>query len=128
MFLYVWLLGDMFNTIGVLFEQLPLPMLLINVWYAVMDGVLIGQVYYYRSRAKTLGMPYASVNSTYTTTDVMSSRDPMSAAAVPVEYAICKGLLQTLLTFVTASTMATTTLSRHRQCHHWDRWTKRRRC
>lgn len=47
-FLWIWLAGDIFNIVGVAMEQLLPTILVLGVYYAVADSILIGQVYYYR--------------------------------------------------------------------------------
>jgi uncharacterized protein with PQ loop repeat len=48
-FLVIWLLGDVFNMIGVVMQDLLFTMLLLAVWYTLADIGLIWQVLYYES-------------------------------------------------------------------------------
>ncbi|ORE02157.1 PQ-loop-domain-containing protein [Rhizopus microsporus var. microsporus] len=47
-FLFVWLLGDIFNLIGIVMEDLMFTMFLLALWYTVADIGLIWQVIYYQ--------------------------------------------------------------------------------
>lgn len=47
-FLWIWLLGDIFNIAGVLLEHLLPTMLFLAIYYTVADMILIFQVIYYR--------------------------------------------------------------------------------
>jgi uncharacterized protein with PQ loop repeat len=49
-FLVIWLLGDVFNLIGVVMQDLLFTMLLLAVWYTLADIGLIWQVLYYQSK------------------------------------------------------------------------------
>ncbi|KAJ2960549.1 hypothetical protein NQZ79_g4155 [Umbelopsis isabellina] len=48
-FLVIWLLGDVFNMIGVVMQDLLFTMLLLAVWYTLADIGLIWQVLHYES-------------------------------------------------------------------------------
>lgn len=48
-FLVIWLLGDVFNLIGVVMQDLLFTMLLLAVWYTLADIGLIWQVLHYQS-------------------------------------------------------------------------------
>ncbi|KAI9246119.1 PQ loop repeat-domain-containing protein [Phascolomyces articulosus] len=47
-FLLLWILGDIFNLVGVFLEDLLITMLLIALYYLFADTLLMGQVIYYR--------------------------------------------------------------------------------
>jgi uncharacterized protein with PQ loop repeat len=47
-FLWIWLLGDVFNIVGVVVEGLLLTMLLLAIYYTVADVALIYQIAHYR--------------------------------------------------------------------------------
>lgn len=48
-FLVIWLLGDVFNLVGVVMQDLLFTMLLLAVWYTLADIGLIWQVLYYQN-------------------------------------------------------------------------------
>jgi len=48
LFLWIWLLGDVFNVIGTLMQDLLFTMLLLAIYYTLADTILIIQVLYYR--------------------------------------------------------------------------------
>jgi uncharacterized protein with PQ loop repeat len=50
LFLGIWLIGDIFNVVGVIMENLLLTMLLLAIYYTIVDSLLIYQVLYYRNR------------------------------------------------------------------------------
>jgi uncharacterized protein with PQ loop repeat len=47
-FLWIWLLGDVFNIAGIALENLLPTMLFLAVYYTIADMILIMQVFYYR--------------------------------------------------------------------------------
>jgi len=47
-FLSIWLLGDVFNIIGIIMENLLFTMLLLAIYYTLADAFLIFQVFHYR--------------------------------------------------------------------------------
>lgn len=47
-FVIVWLLGDVFNILGALFQGVLPTMLILAVYYTIADIVLLGQCFYYR--------------------------------------------------------------------------------
>ncbi|ORZ01341.1 PQ loop repeat-domain-containing protein [Syncephalastrum racemosum] len=49
-FLWLWIFGDVTNLLGIVLEDLLVTMLLVAVYYLFSDVLLMGQVYYYRSR------------------------------------------------------------------------------
>lgn len=48
LFLWIWLLGDVFNLAGILMQDLLFTMLLLAIYYTLADTILIIQVLYYR--------------------------------------------------------------------------------
>ncbi|RKP23692.1 PQ loop repeat-domain-containing protein [Syncephalis pseudoplumigaleata] len=53
-FIFIWILGDLFNLVGVLLQDLLFTMLLLAVYYTFADLVLIWQMFYYRNRGTTI--------------------------------------------------------------------------
>lgn len=47
-FVIVWLLGDVFNILGAVFQGVLPTMLILAVYYTIADIVLLGQCFYYR--------------------------------------------------------------------------------
>lgn len=47
-FVIVWLLGDVFNILGAIFQGVLPTMLILAVYYTIADVVLLGQCFYYR--------------------------------------------------------------------------------
>lgn len=50
-FLWIWLVGDIFNVAGIVVEKLLPTMLYLGIYYAIADILLIIQVYYYRYKS-----------------------------------------------------------------------------
>lgn len=49
-FVLIWILGDLFNLLGVVLQDLLFTMLLVAVYYTLSDAVLLWQTLYYRHR------------------------------------------------------------------------------
>ncbi|KAF0388210.1 PQ-loop-domain-containing protein [Gigaspora margarita] len=49
-FVYIWLLGDLFNLLGAILQNLILPVVLIAIYHNGIDSSIILQIYYYRFR------------------------------------------------------------------------------
>ncbi|KAI8887769.1 PQ-loop-domain-containing protein, partial [Backusella circina FSU 941] len=49
-FLIIWLVGDLFNLVGVILQKLMFTMFLLALWYTVADICLIWQVLYYNTQ------------------------------------------------------------------------------
>ena len=47
-FLWIWLIGDIFNVIGAIMENLLPTVILLGIYFALADLIIIFQVYYYR--------------------------------------------------------------------------------
>lgn len=47
-FIIVWLLGDVFNILGAVFQGVLPTMLILAIYYTIADVVLLGQCFYYR--------------------------------------------------------------------------------
>ncbi|RKP12048.1 PQ loop repeat-domain-containing protein [Piptocephalis cylindrospora] len=50
-FLLIWIIGDVLNLAGVIFQDLLFTMLVLSIYYCASDTVLISQVIYYRLRS-----------------------------------------------------------------------------
>ncbi len=50
LFLWIWLIGDIFNIVGAVMENLLPTMIILGIYFAIADLIIIGQVYHYRSR------------------------------------------------------------------------------
>ncbi|KAJ1951235.1 putative vacuolar membrane transporter for cationic amino acids, partial [Linderina pennispora] len=57
LFLYIWILGDMFGLIGAFGQDLIITALILYIYYFLADAVLLAQIHYYnyanRRRAQT---------------------------------------------------------------------------
>ncbi|KAK3375365.1 PQ loop repeat-domain-containing protein [Podospora didyma] len=72
-FIVVWLLGDVFNILGAMFQGVLPTMLILAVYYTIADFVLLGQCFYYRGftlsdDAPSPAKPKRAAASTATTT------------------------------------------------------------
>lgn len=47
-FLWIWLIGDIFNIVGAIMENLLPTMIVLALYFAIADLIIIYQVYYYR--------------------------------------------------------------------------------
>jgi len=51
-FLWIWLVGDLFNVAGIVTGSLLPTMLILAIYYTLADAVLIAQIYHYRRRGR----------------------------------------------------------------------------
>ncbi|KAI9225281.1 MAG: PQ loop repeat-domain-containing protein [Piptocephalis tieghemiana] len=82
-FLMIWIVGDVLNLAGVIFQDLLFTMLVLSIYYCASDVFLISQVMYYRhwvNRTKNLGgegspvhVPNSTLPATESTTLLPSS-------------------------------------------------------
>ncbi|KAI0480146.1 PQ-loop-domain-containing protein [Xylariaceae sp. FL0804] len=77
-FIIVWLLGDVFNILGAVFQGVLPTMLILAVYYTIADFVLLAQLFYYRGltwRDDPVPPPPSSSSSSKPTNGCHDDRD-----------------------------------------------------
>ena len=93
LFLWIWLIGDIFNIVGIAMQQLIPTMLILAVYYTVADILLIAQIYYYRNRSKNAPCLYETIDNEdepllETAADRMNRILSLHSVPVQIQYAL----------------------------------------
>ncbi|KAI9591795.1 PQ loop repeat-domain-containing protein [Syncephalis fuscata] len=57
-FILIWIVGDLFNLVGVVLQNLLFTMLLLAIYYTLADVALLWQMFYYRNRDASSSSQY----------------------------------------------------------------------
>lgn len=74
-FLIIWLVGDLTNLVGSLWQGLIPTVIILAIYYTACDCILIFQKYYYRHLRRTHPELYAPAPSSGTSTPALNPRD-----------------------------------------------------
>ncbi|KAI8321674.1 PQ-loop-domain-containing protein [Martensiomyces pterosporus] len=98
LFLYIWILGDLFGLIGAVQQDLIVTALILYIYYFVADAILLAQIHYYSYVNKRAGrlddngearaLTTATAHVTVTTTYSSSSSSPSKAAVTKIALVI----------------------------------------